>query len=168
MQKLVDKLQAKHGDTYNKIQYKLWAKAMDVNKHSSMIRPPLGAKESNKLNPHLDAVNVAFNTRFSFKQTLTVWKVTILSELLDRIHNVYGTEGTIKGEKFVDFMQDCLLPALKPFNYLNSHSGVIMNINNANIHHVQNVHLIENQAEAKLLLHPTHLTHIQWRACSVK
>ena len=42
VQTLADKLQAKHGDTYNKIQYKLWAEAMDVNKHKSMERPPPG------------------------------------------------------------------------------------------------------------------------------
>ena len=32
VQKLADELRAKHGDTYNRIQYKLWAEAMDVNK----------------------------------------------------------------------------------------------------------------------------------------
>ena len=40
VQKLADKLQAKNGETYNKIQYKLWGEAMDVNKHRSMERPP--------------------------------------------------------------------------------------------------------------------------------
>ena len=42
VQKLADKLQGIHGDTYNKIQYKLWAEAMDVKKHTSMERPPPG------------------------------------------------------------------------------------------------------------------------------
>ncbi len=39
VQKLADKLQAKHGDTTKLIQYKLCAEAMDVNKHKSMEQP---------------------------------------------------------------------------------------------------------------------------------
>ena len=61
---------------------------------------------------------------------------------------MYVTEGTVNGEKFADFVQNCLLPVLKPFNYLNSHSVVIMD--NASIHHVQHVvDLIESQDGAK-------------------
>ena len=40
---LADQLQAKHGDTFNRIQYKLWAAALDVKKHNSMELPPPGA-----------------------------------------------------------------------------------------------------------------------------
>ena len=77
---------------------------------------------------------------------------------LDGIHDVYVTEGTTNGEKFAQFVQNCLLPVLKPFNYLNSHSVVIMD--NASIHHVRDVvDLIENQAGARCVFyHPTHLT----------
>ena len=32
-------VQAKHGDTFNTIQYKLWADALDVKKHDSMECP---------------------------------------------------------------------------------------------------------------------------------
>ena len=39
---LADKLQAKHGDTFNRIQYKLWAEGLDVKKHDSMECPPPG------------------------------------------------------------------------------------------------------------------------------
>ena len=65
VQKLADKLQAKHGDTYNKIQYKLWAEAMDVNKHKSMERPPPGTiwgapKESKRSQSTSEAMNEAF------------------------------------------------------------------------------------------------------------
>jgi hypothetical protein len=59
---------------------------------------------------------------------------------LDGIHDVYVTEGTVNGEKFADFVRNCLFPVLKPFNYVNSHSVVIMD--NASIHHV--VDLIES------------------------
>ena len=38
---------------------------------------------------------------------------------LDGIHDVYITEGTVNGKKFADFVQNCLLPVLKPFNYVN-------------------------------------------------
>ena len=63
--KITDELQAIHGDTYNRIQYKLWAQAMDVKKHKSMERPPAGtilghSKDSERSHSTLDAVNKAF------------------------------------------------------------------------------------------------------------
>ena len=74
---------------------------------------------------------------------------------LDGIHDVYVTEGTVNGDKFADFVQHCLLPVLKPFNFLNSHSVVIMD--NASIHHVQHiVNLIESQAGAKVCFLPPY------------
>ena len=74
---------------------------------------------------------------------------------LDGIHDVYVTEGTVNGEKFADFVRNCLLPVLKPFNYMNSHSVVIMD--NASIHHVQDVvDLIERQAGAKVCFLPPY------------
>ena len=39
VQNLADKLQAKDGDTFNRIQYKLWAEPLNVKKHDSMDRP---------------------------------------------------------------------------------------------------------------------------------
>ena len=76
---------------------------------------------------------------------------------IDSIHDVYITEGTINGEKFAEYVQNCLLPVLKPFNYLNSHSLVIMD--NASIHHVHDVvDFIENQAGAKVCFFTTLLT----------
>ena len=83
---------------------------------------------------------------------------------LDGIHDVYVTEGTIYGEKFTDFVQNCLLPVLKPFNYLNSHSVVIMH--NASIHHVQDViDLIENQAGAKVCFLPPYSLDLNLAEC---
>ena len=74
---------------------------------------------------------------------------------IDGIHDVYITEGTINGEKFAEYVQNCLLPVLKPFNYLNSHSVVITD--NASIHHVHDVvDLIENQAGAKVCFLPPY------------
>ena len=77
---------------------------------------------------------------------------------MDGIHDVYITEGTVNGEKFADFVKNCLIPVLKPFNYTNSQSVVIMD--NASIHHVQEVvDLIETRAGARVcFLHPIHLT----------
>ena len=65
VQRIADELQAKHGDTYNKIQYKLWAEAMDVKKHESMERPPPGTvwgvpKESKRARTTSEAMNEAF------------------------------------------------------------------------------------------------------------
>ena len=76
---------------------------------------------------------------------------------VDGIHDVYVNEGTINSEKFAEYVQNCLLPVLKPFNYLNSHSLVIMD--NASIHHVHDVvDFIENQAGAKVCFFTTLLT----------
>ena len=50
--KLANELQQKHGDKCNKIQYKLWAEALDVKKHDSKEFPPdgpiWGSKKSKK------------------------------------------------------------------------------------------------------------------------
>ena len=39
---LANELQEKHGSKYNKMQYKLWAEALDVDGHASKEVPPLG------------------------------------------------------------------------------------------------------------------------------
>ena len=58
-------------------------------------------------------------------------------------------------KKFADFVKRCLLPVLKPFNYSNSHSVVIMD--NASIHHVQEVaDLIETRAGARVCFLPPY------------
>ena len=42
--------------------------------------------------------------------------------------------GTTNGEKFLHYVQDCLIPHLQPFNGINAHSVVVLN--NASVHHV--------------------------------
>ena len=67
---------------------------------------------------------------------------------LDGTHDVHILEGTTNGEKFSDFVQDCLLPCLNPFNGINARSVEVMD--NASIHHISEVtDLIENQAKAR-------------------
>ena len=79
--------------------------------------------------------------------------IPILS--LDGIHDVYLAEGTMNGDRFIHFLQVCLLPNLLPFNGVNPRSVVIMD--NASIHHVEEVRdLIEVQAGAKLLFLPPY------------
>lgn len=39
---LASELKEKHGDKFTIIQYKLWAEALDVNKHESKDVPPVG------------------------------------------------------------------------------------------------------------------------------
>jgi len=74
---------------------------------------------------------------------------------LDGLHDVYITEGTVNGEKFADFVKECVLPVLNPFNYMNIHSVVIMD--NASIHHTEEViNLIENQAKAGVCFLPPY------------
>ena len=79
--------------------------------------------------------------------------IPILS--LDGIHDVYLTEGTMNGDRFVHFLWVCLLPSLLPFNGVNPQSVVIKD--NASIHHVEEVRdLIKVQPGAKLLFLPPY------------
>ena len=65
---------------------------------------------------------------------------------LEGIQDVYLAEGTVNGERFEDFIMRTLLPILQPFNWINPHSVVIMDID-----HMEGVtNLIENQAGAQL------------------
>ena len=82
--------------------------------------------------------------------------IPILS--LDGIHDAYLAEGTMNGDRFVLFLQVCLLPHLLPFNGVNLRSVVIMD--NASIHHVEEVRdFIEVQTGARVLfLSLIHLT----------
>ena len=57
--------------------------------------------------------------------------------------DVFTTDGTVNGEKFVHFVERTLLPQLLPFNGMNPRSVVVMD--NASIHHVGEViELIES------------------------
>ena len=74
---------------------------------------------------------------------------------LEGIHDVSLFEGSVNGEIFEDFVRNCLLPILRPFNGVNPLSVVTMD--NASIHHVAGViDLIENQAGARLLFLPPY------------
>jgi hypothetical protein len=53
---------------------------------------------------------------------------------LEGIHDVFITEGTMNGPRFLDFVQKILL---QPFNGVNLKSVIIMD--NASIHHVEEV-----------------------------
>jgi len=69
------------------------------------------------------------------------------------IHDVCLFEGSVNGDRMQDFVINYLLPILKPFNWSNSHSVVVMD--NASIHHVQGVvDLIENHGSRILFLPP--------------
>lgn len=71
------------------------------------------------------------------------------------IADVYLFEGTVNGAKFEQFIRCCLLPILKPFNWVNPCSVVIMD--NASIHHVSGVtDLIENQIGSRILFLPPY------------
>ena len=79
----------------------------------------------------------------------------ILIVSLDGVHDVFLAEGSVNGNKFEQFIKDCLIPILQPFNGSNPNSIVVMD--NASIHHVQGVlQLIENQAQAKVIFLPPY------------
>jgi len=62
----------------------------------------------------------------------------------------------VNGEKFVDFVHNCLLSCLNPFSGINARSVMVMD--NASIHHVDNVtDLIEVQANVRLCFLPPYL-----------
>lgn len=58
--------------------------------------------------------------------------IAILST--DGVEDVYITEGTVDGDKFLDFIRRHMLPLLMPFDGHNPNSIVIMD--NASIHHI--------------------------------
>ena len=53
---------------------------------------------------------------------------------LEGINDVCIIEGTVNGDKFEQFIKSCLIPILQSFNWVNSHSVVIMD--NVSIHQV--------------------------------
>ena len=74
---------------------------------------------------------------------------------IEGVHDVYIAEGSVNGEKFEHFVEECLLPNLLPFDGINQRSVVIMD--NASIHHVEEVtELIVHQAKAKLIFLPPY------------
>ena len=61
---LANELKEKHGNKFNKIQYKLWAEALDVGRHKSKEEPPHGQiwgdKKPKKSNEGVQAMTSAF------------------------------------------------------------------------------------------------------------
>ena len=69
IESIANKLSEIHGDAYNRIQYKLWAEAIDVKKHDSKEIPPSGSiwNSASKVTKHsrssdIDAMASAFTT----------------------------------------------------------------------------------------------------------
>ena len=53
------------------------------------------------------------------------------------IIDLYTTLSAVNSDSFLKFVQNCLIPVLKPFNGVKEHSIVVLD--NAAIHHVDNV-----------------------------
>ena len=70
------------------------------------------------------------------------------------IEDVYTTQDSVNGEKFVDFFCQCVLPIILPFNGCNPHSVVVMD--NASIHHLDRVCDIITGVGAKLCFMPPY------------
>ena len=74
---------------------------------------------------------------------------------IEGVHDLCLFEGSVDGDKFTMFVENCLVPVLQPFNWVNPHSVVIMD--NAAIHHIDAVEdLIENQCGARLCFLPPY------------
>ena len=64
-------------------------------------------------------------------------------------------KGSVNGDRFTKFVNNTLVPILKPFDGNNSLSVVIMD--NASIHHVDGVeHAIEHNSQAKVVFLPPY------------
>lgn len=69
------------------------------------------------------------------------------------ILDCYTVAGSVDSSKFVDFIQQALLPQLQPFDGVNAHSVVVLD--NAAIHHVDGVvDLIESTGALVIFLPP--------------
>ena len=74
---------------------------------------------------------------------------------LEGVLDVDIVEGSVNGDKFTKFVNNTLVPILKPFDGNNSLSVVIMD--NASIHHVYGVELaIEHNSQAKVVFLPPY------------
>ena len=70
------------------------------------------------------------------------------------IEAVYTTTGSVNGEKFVEFICQCVLPIIMPFDGQNPRSIVV--VDNASIHHLERVHDIITGVGAKLCFLPPY------------
>ena len=70
------------------------------------------------------------------------------------IEDTFTTSNTVDGEKFEEFICQCVLPILLPFDGLNPRSVVIMD--NASIHHLERVHDIVTGVGARLVFLPPY------------
>ena len=68
--------------------------------------------------------------------------------------DLYLTEGSVNSDAFMEFVQQCLLPVLKPFNGQNTKSIVLLD--NASIHHVEKVQEAVNGVGALLWFLPPY------------
>ena len=82
-------------------------------------------------------------------------RISAISAMSTRgIEDVYLTESGVNGDTFCDFVVKCILPILQPFNGSNSRSIVVMD--NASIHHVNQVMHLINGAGALLWFLPPY------------
>ena len=70
------------------------------------------------------------------------------------IEDVFVTEKTVNGDLFLQFVEQCLVPVLQPFNGSNARSVVILD--NASIHHVTKVVERIQQTGAIIRFLPTY------------
>ena len=71
------------------------------------------------------------------------------------VQDVVLAEGTMDGERFVDYIESSILPILQPFNGVNHNSIVVMD--NASIHHVPEVVDLIHQKGALVKFLPPYL-----------
>ena len=70
------------------------------------------------------------------------------------LYDLYLAEGTMSGDRLLHFINTFLLPVLIPYNGVNPHSIVIMD--NASIHHVDEILQIIENAGAKVIFLPPY------------
>ena len=70
------------------------------------------------------------------------------------IEDVYVTSDSADGTKFEEFLFQCLLPIILPFNGINHHSVIVMD--NASIHHLERVQDLITGIGARLMFLPPY------------
>ena len=81
-------------------------------------------------------------------------QVSTIPVMTTRGIDVYTTTSSVNGEKFIDFFGQCVLPIIMPFDGENPCSIVVMD--NASIHHLDEVHNIITGVGAKLCFLPPY------------
>ena len=97
-----------------------------------------GCDERNAVQQYVYALQGLTPRCFTFKSGGKRY-TSIAAMSVDGIEDSYITEGNVNGDKFLEYVRRSLLLSLMPFNGTNPRSIIIVIMDNASVHHVEEV-----------------------------